>query len=304
MWSVAGSFLKFGRNATICQYGSGNVLPLRGSSPFPFLGVDHLSSRSPLHRLGEGQGRGGKRFLPGPLTSYCAGVVLSVPALDFVHPHVEWKAKSANWAPNCTKVQYELNLARIGPNLAPFSPSTVLTVTRLRVPGDEGKTTEIFVSILQGLSLAHLRHHIALWTHLETCWENRPLNAPTWGVAPRFSNKRSEKVFWCRGCASALIICHYSAEMVLIFNSTLATLPGATPSSNKCQRRRESAHQRSLPHVGAFPPFSAPPASLSSVMNLTPWVELSGEVERGRTKSVPGGVNPRAVASFAMYFAL
>lgn len=138
------------------------MLLLHGSSPSPFLGVEGHRSGSPHHRLGEGQGRGGKRFLPGPLTSYCAGVVLSVPALDSIPSHVEWKAKHASWAPKGTKVQYGSNLASIWPNLPSFSSSTVLTVTRLRMLGDEGKRTEIFVSMLQGLSSVSLEHYTAL----------------------------------------------------------------------------------------------------------------------------------------------
>ena len=124
------------------------------------------------------------------------------------------------------------------------------------------------------------------------------------GSGTTIFHKGSEKLFWCRGCASALIICRYSAKMVLIFASILAD-PSVTPlPSNKCERRRESAYQRSSSHVGAFPPRWAPPASLSPVMDWTPWVGPPSEVERGRTKSVPGGVNPRAAASFALYFAL
>lgn len=127
-WSVVGSFLKFGRNSTCCQYGGGNVLPLPGSSLSQLFGVDHLSSRSPLHRLGEGQGRGGKRLPRAALLPHCDRCLTGASALDFGHPHVEWKAERAFWAPKGTKVQHESNLAPIGPNLASFSSSTVLAV--------------------------------------------------------------------------------------------------------------------------------------------------------------------------------
>ena len=109
-WSVVGSFLKFGRNSTCCQYGGGNVLPLPGSSLSQLFGVDHLSSRSPLHRLGEGQGRGGKRLPRAALLPHCDRCLPGASALGFGHPHVEWKAEHAFWAPKGTKVQHELNL--------------------------------------------------------------------------------------------------------------------------------------------------------------------------------------------------
>lgn len=102
-WSVVGSFLKFGRNSTCCQYGGGNVLPLPGSSLSQLFGVDHLSSRSPLHRLGEGQGRGGKRLPRAALLPHCDRCLTGASALDFGHPHVEWKAEHAFWAPKSTK---------------------------------------------------------------------------------------------------------------------------------------------------------------------------------------------------------
>lgn len=89
-WSVVGSFLKFGRNSTCCQYGGGNVLPLPGSSLSQLFGVDHLSSRSPLHRLGEGQGRGGKRLPRAALLPHCDRCLTGASALDFGHPHGEW----------------------------------------------------------------------------------------------------------------------------------------------------------------------------------------------------------------------
>lgn len=89
-WSVVGSFLKFGRNSTCCQCGGGNVLPLPGSSLSQLFGVDHLSSRSPLHRLGEGQGRGGKRLPRAALLPHCDRCLTGASALDFGHPHGEW----------------------------------------------------------------------------------------------------------------------------------------------------------------------------------------------------------------------
>ena len=90
-WSVVGSFLKFGRNSTCCQCGGGNVLPLPGSSLSQLFGVDHLSSRSPLHRLGEGQGRGGKRLPRAALLPHCDRCLTGASALDFGHPHGEWR---------------------------------------------------------------------------------------------------------------------------------------------------------------------------------------------------------------------
>ena len=91
-------------------------------------GVDHLSSRSPLHRLGEGQGRGGKRLPRAALLPHCDRCLTGASALGFGHPHVEWKAEHAFWAPKGTKMKYESNLAPIGPNLPSFSSSTVLAV--------------------------------------------------------------------------------------------------------------------------------------------------------------------------------
>lgn len=145
-WSVVGSFLKFGRNSTCCQYGGGNVLPLPGSSLSQLFGVDHLSSRSPLHRLGEGQGRGGKRLPRAALLPHCDRCLTGASALDSVHPHVEWKAEHAFWAP---------------------------------------KSTKSF--------LAHLEHYAAAWVHSATLRKTRPLNASTWGVAPRLCKTWSEK---------------------------------------------------------------------------------------------------------------
>ena len=86
------------------------MLPLPGSSLSQLFGVDHLSSRSPLHRLGEGQGRGGKRLPRAALLPHCDRCLTGASALGFVHPHVEWKAEHAFWAPKSTKMQRGLNL--------------------------------------------------------------------------------------------------------------------------------------------------------------------------------------------------
>ena len=73
-----------------------------------------------------------------------------------------------------------------------------------------------------------------------------------------------------RGCASALIVCHHSAEMELLVASTLVTSSVTTKVSKSREGRRESAHQRSLSRSGAFPPRWASSASLSPVMGLDP----------------------------------
>lgn len=59
--------------------------------------------------------------------------------------------------------------------------------------GDEGEGTEIFVSTLGDCFLAHLEHYAAAWVHSATLRKTRPLNASTWGVAPRLSKTWSEK---------------------------------------------------------------------------------------------------------------
>lgn len=86
------------------------MLPLRGSSLSQLFGVEGQQFGSPLHRLGEGQGRGGKRLPLESLLPHCDRCLTGASALDFVHPHVEWKAEHAFWAPKSTKVQHELNL--------------------------------------------------------------------------------------------------------------------------------------------------------------------------------------------------
>lgn len=64
---------------------------------------------------------------------------------------------------------------------------------RWRMLGDEGERTEIFVSVLGDCFLAHLEHYAAVWDRLATLRKTRPLNASTWGVAPRLSKTWSEK---------------------------------------------------------------------------------------------------------------
>ena len=64
---------------------------------------------------------------------------------------------------------------------------------RWRILGDEGEGTEIFVSTLGHCFLAHLEHYAAAWVHSATLRKTRPLNASTWGVAPRLSKTWSEK---------------------------------------------------------------------------------------------------------------
>lgn len=197
MWSVVGSFLKFGRNSTRCQYGGGNVLPLPGSSLSQLFGVDHLSSRSPLHRLGEGQGRGGKRLPLESLLPHCDRCLTGASALDFGHPHVEWKAEHAFWAP---------------------------------------KSTKSF--------LAHLEHYAAAWVHSATLRKTRPLNASTWGVAPRLSKTWSEKasggVVAQRRAFSATIVPKWSSLSPPLL-SPLRSQPRCPTSVNEDERVRISA---------------------------------------------------------------
>ena len=65
---------------------------------------------------------------------------------------------------------------------------------RWRRPGEKRKRTEIFVSTLGDCFLAHLEHYTAAWVHSATLRENRWTTSASWGVAPRFSKKVSEKV--------------------------------------------------------------------------------------------------------------
>lgn len=154
-WSVVGSFLKFGRNSTCCQYGGGNVLPLPGSSLSQLFGVDHLSSRSPLHRLGEG-------------------------------------------------------------------------------------------------FLAHLEHYAAARVHSATLRENRPSHGPHGEWPTTFQDLVRKGVRRCCG-ASARVLCPGCGQRVLFVASTLAVPSVTTKVSNECQRRRKSAHQRSLSRLEAIP---------------------------------------------------
>ena len=88
----------------------------------------------------------GKRLPRAALLPRCDRCLTGASALDFGHPHVEWKAEHALWAPKVTKS-----------------------------------------------FLAHLEHYAAARVHSATLRENRPLNASTWGVAPRLSKTWSEK---------------------------------------------------------------------------------------------------------------
>lgn len=78
----------------------------------------------------------------------------------------------------------------------PLSTSVILDCTcshRWRRPGEKRKRTEIFVSMLGHCFLAHLEHYAAARVHSATLRKTRPLNASTWGVAPRLSKTWSEK---------------------------------------------------------------------------------------------------------------
>ena len=84
-----------------------------------------------------------------------------------------------------------------GPNWTESPFILILDCTcshRWRRPGEKRKRTEIFVSTLGHCFLAHLEHYAAAWVHSATLRESRPLNASTWGVAPRLSKTWSEKV--------------------------------------------------------------------------------------------------------------
>ena len=72
--------------------------------------------------------------------------------------------------------------------------------------------------------------------------------------------------------ASARVLCPGCGQRVLFVASTLAVPSVTTKVSNECQRRRKSAHQRSLSRLEAIPSLSSPLASLSPVMSLTPTV--------------------------------
>ena len=90
---------------------------------------------------------------------------------------------------SATRVKSAMNLAE-----SPFILILDCTCShRWRRPGDEGERTEIFVSTLGDCFLAHLEHYAAARVHSATLRETRPLNASTWGVAPRLSKTWSEK---------------------------------------------------------------------------------------------------------------
>lgn len=57
-----------------------------------------------------GAPRSRRRLHPESLLPHCDRCLTGAPALGFVHPHVEWKAEHAFWAPKGTKVQYGSNL--------------------------------------------------------------------------------------------------------------------------------------------------------------------------------------------------
>lgn len=198
------------------------MLPLPGSSLSQLFGVDHLSSRSPLHRLGEGQGRGGKRLPRAALLPHCDRCLTGASALDFGHPHVEWKAEHAFWAP---------------------------------------KSTKSF--------LAHLEHYAAARVHSATLRESRPSHGPHGEWHHDFPRLGPKSVWRCCG-ASARVLCPGCGQRVLFVASTLVTSSVTTKVSKSREGRRESAHQRSSSHVGAFPPRWASSASLSPVMSLDP----------------------------------
>ena len=73
-----------------------------------------------------------------------------------------------------------------------------------------------------------------------------------------------------RGCAAPCFLCPGCGQRVLFVASTLVPSSVTTKVSNKCQRRRESAHQRSLSRLETVPPRWASSASLSPVTSLDP----------------------------------
>ena len=122
----------------------------------PYELPDSWEWRGHLLRLA-GAPRSGKRLPRAALLPHCDRCLTGASALDFGHPHVEWKAEHAFWAP---------------------------------------KSTKSF--------LAHLEHYAAAWVHSATLRKTRPLNASTWGVAPRLSKTWSEK-------ASGGVVAHQRA---------------------------------------------------------------------------------------------
>lgn len=75
----------------------------------PYELPDSWEWRGHLLRLA-GAPRSGKRLPRAALLPHCDRCLTGAPALDFGHPHVEWKAEHAFWAPKSTKVQYGSNL--------------------------------------------------------------------------------------------------------------------------------------------------------------------------------------------------
>lgn len=70
--------------------------------------------------------------------------------------------------------------------------------------------------------------------------------------------------------ASARVLCPGCGQRVLFVASTLVTSSVTTKVSKSREGRRESAHQRSLSRLRAFPPRWASSAPLSPVMGLDP----------------------------------
>lgn len=232
-WSVVGSFLKFGRNSTCCQYGGGNVLPLPGSSLSQLFGVDHLSSRSPLHRLGEGQGRGGKRLPRAALLPHCDRCLTGASALDFGHPRLYLQSsveKTGREAEKDGNFRLHVGALLLG-------PSGALCCSAGAFGDTSGKPTPQCVHMGSGTTT--------------------------------FQDLVRKGVRRCCGAAPC-ILCHHGAEMELLFASTLVTSSVTTKVSKSREGRRKSAHQRSLSRLETVPPRWASSASLSPVMGLDP----------------------------------
>lgn len=150
----------------------------------------------------------------------------------------------------------------------PLSTSVILDCTcshRWRRPGEKRKRTEIFVSMLGDCFLAHLEHYAAARVHSATLRENRPSHGPHGEWHHDFQDLVRKGVRRCCGAAPCFL-CHHSAEMELLFASTLVTSSVTTKVSESREGRRESAHQRSLSRLETVPPRWASLASLSSVM--------------------------------------
>lgn len=161
-WSVVGSFLKFGRNSTRCQYGGGNVLPLPGSSLSQLFGVEGQQFGSPLHRLGEGQGRGGKRLPRAALLPHCDRCLTGASALDFGHPRLHLQSSVEKTGREAEKDgNFRLHVGGLL-----LGPSGALCCSAGAFGDTSGKPT---------------------------------FSWPSWGVAPRLSRlgpKRRQEVLW------------------------------------------------------------------------------------------------------------